>query len=117
QEAERLLANAGTSFAGLREGVVDPAQMEPIYRLAHNFKSGAVVVGFAELGGLAQVFEGLIKKVKAGEIPLSESVIEIFRSCEKALADALFLLRNDPMARVELGPVRAKVESLVGGKS
>ncbi|MGZ3705673.1 MAG: hypothetical protein ACXWP1_06960, partial [Bdellovibrionota bacterium] len=85
--------------------------------LAHNFKSGAVVVGFAELGGLAQVFEGLIKKVKAGEIPLSESVIEIFRSCEKALADALFLLRNDPMARVELGPVRAKVESLVGGKS
>ncbi|HEY8278449.1 MAG TPA: chemotaxis protein CheA [Bdellovibrionota bacterium] len=97
-EAKELLANAEQCFLNLENAHRDPAVIEQIFRLAHNFKGSAGAVGFTDLKDFAHKLESLLLKVKNGEIPVTPKLIGLLLRCNDYLSSTVERLRADTSA-------------------
>ncbi|MGB0681738.1 MAG: Hpt domain-containing protein [Magnetovibrionaceae bacterium] len=90
-ECNELLAEAATALERLQ---ANPASPEPedinaVFRAVHSVKGGAGAWGFEDLKGFAHDYEALLARVRAGEIALSEQMVDQLFAANDALSAML----------------------------
>ncbi|MBX3040711.1 MAG: chemotaxis protein CheA [Bdellovibrionaceae bacterium] len=116
EEAGEMLANAEQCFLNLEVAKDDPSLIDQIFRLAHSLKGSAKAVGFNAFGDFTHVFESFLLKIQKKEIAVSDSVISLLLECNDFLAHAISSLKGNPMATLEDGELRGRLEDAIAGR-
>ena len=77
QEAEELIADIEESALVLESGAGDAETINRLFRDFHTIKGSGAMCGLEELAGFTHHVESLLDRVRAGEIPVSESLSRV----------------------------------------
>ena len=72
-EAAEHLESMESLLLALDHASPDDEQLNAVFRAAHSIKGSAGTFGFGDMADLTHVLEGLLDKVRKGELPLSDA--------------------------------------------
>ncbi len=84
-ESEKYIKELSDSLLALEKDPESTEQMNIIFRAAHTFKGMASTMGFREIVELTHEMENLIDRLRARELTLNSSLIDILFKCLDAL--------------------------------
>lgn len=106
---ESLLVDIDTSDPG--EGM-----LYAVFRAAHSIKGGASMFGLANVSELAHEAETLLERVRMGEVPLSDAIVDaLLESCD-VLKVQLAVHQGSGAATPEVTGLFARLRNLCEGK-
>lgn len=56
----------------------DPEMLNSIFRAAHSIKGGSGIFGFDALGSVTHIMEGLLDKIRKGQLAIQSSMVDLF---------------------------------------
>jgi two-component system, chemotaxis family, sensor kinase CheA len=75
-EAAEHLESMESLLLALDHESPDDEQLNAVFRSAHSIKGSAGTFGFGDMADLTHVLEGLLDKVRKGELPLSDELVD-----------------------------------------
>jgi two-component system chemotaxis sensor kinase CheA len=93
-ECEELLADLENGLLTMRAGDADNETVNAVFRAVHSIKGGAGAFGFESLVRFAHVFETLMDKVRAGQIPEGAELAGALLRAADVLADLVSAARS-----------------------
>lgn len=88
-EGQSIAEELESALLELEKGRNDPAHLNLIFRLAHNFKGSSRSVGLTALADLAHKMEDVLTGLKSGKIPVSGQVVSALLHSLDALGQGL----------------------------
>ena len=67
----------------------DSEQLNTIFRAAHSVKGGSGIFGFDALGSVTHIMESLLDKVRQGQMPITNAMVDLFLQSVDVLKDIL----------------------------
>jgi two-component system chemotaxis sensor kinase CheA len=95
EEAEEHLANMESLLLGLDIAEPDLEQLNAVFRAAHSIKGSAGTFGFTDLAEVTHVLENLLDRIRKGELPLREEMIDAFLDAGDVLKQMLAAHRGE----------------------
>jgi len=87
QECEELLEELEEGLLSLNSGSFDIEQVNAMFRAVHSIKGGAGAFALTSLVALSHKFETVMDLVRAGELEVTQDLINIFLRSADALSD------------------------------
>lgn len=118
EETTENLANADQLLLDLERAPGDTAPIQTLFRAVHTLKSSCGWLGFAHLEQLAHAAESLLAPIRAGEHPVTPSVIEALLGTVDLTRRQLDLIQHhghEPAADESLTRVTARLRALATG--
>ncbi|MDO8931656.1 MAG: chemotaxis protein CheW [Rhodocyclaceae bacterium] len=78
EEAGEHLANMESLLLGLDLENPDAEELNAVFRAAHSIKGSAGTFGFTDLAQVTHILENLLDRIRKGELPLREEMIDAF---------------------------------------
>lgn len=75
-EAAEHLESMESLLLALDHESPDDEQLNAVFRTAHSIKGSAGTFGFGDMADLTHVLEGLLDKVRKGELPLNDELVD-----------------------------------------
>lgn len=72
----------------------DPEMLNSIFRAAHSIKGGSGIFGFDALGSVTHIMEGLLDKIRKGQLAIQSSMVDLFLNSIDQLKNILDSYRN-----------------------
>lgn len=72
----------------------DPEMLNSIFRAAHSIKGGSGIFGFDALGSVTHIMEGLLDKIRKGQLAIQSSMVDLFLNSIDQLKNILNSYRN-----------------------
>ena len=111
EEAVQLLADSEQCFLILEKDPNDRANIEKLFRLAHNLKGSSRAVGFDNLSHFTHELENLLLPVKKGDLSATPALIDLLLKCNDHLGATLEALKENPEARVDHTSILADMDA------
>jgi len=89
EETEEHLASMESLLLGLDVGAPDPEQLNAVFRAAHSIKGSSGTFGFTDLAEVTHILENLLDRIRKGEQPLQEEMIDAFLDAGDVLKSLL----------------------------
>lgn len=99
EEAAQLIADAEQCFLVMESNPTDQANLEKIFRIAHNIKGSARAVGFETLGAFTHEFESFLLKCKNGILAINGRSVSLLLKCNDFVRECLETLKLDLAAQ------------------
>lgn len=116
-EAAEHLESMESLLLALDHAHPDTEQLNAVFRAAHSIKGSAGTFGFMDMADLTHVLEGLLDKVRKGELGLSDALVDACLEARDVLGGQLASHRDgassDPAAAAN---VTARLAALASGK-
>ncbi len=94
-EANTLLADMERFLLEIEAGEASTAQhIDAIFRAAHTIKGSAGLFGFDAIVAFTHNVESVLDKVRAGQLPLDESLISLMLQCQDHIASLIRQLED-----------------------
>ncbi len=98
-EAHTLLADMERFLLEIEAGEASMAQhIDAIFRAAHTIKGSAGLFGFDAIVAFTHNVESVLDKVRAGQVPLDESLISLMLQCQDHIASLIRQLEDSACA-------------------
>lgn len=115
-ECEELLADLENGLLTMRAGDADNETVNAVFRAVHSIKGGAGAFGFESLVRFAHVFETLMDKVRAGQIPEGAELAGALLRAADVLADLVSAARSGLAVDEERSSaIAAELEAITQG--
>jgi len=111
EEAVQLLADSEQCFLVLEKDPNDRANIEKLFRLAHNLKGSSRAVGFDNLSHFTHELENLLLPVKKAELSATPALIDLLLKCNDHLGATLEALKENPEAQVDHTSILADMDA------
>ncbi len=72
----------------------DTEMLNSIFRAAHSIKGGSGIFGFDALGSVTHIMEGLLDKIRKGQMTIVSSMVDLFLNSVDQLKEILNCYRN-----------------------
>lgn len=116
EEAAEHLANMEALLLELDVDAPDPEQLNAIFRAAHSIKGSAGTFGFTDLAEVTHVLENLLDRLRKGEIPLRNDMIDAFLAAGDILKSLLAAHRGEGAADPQsVHDICARLSALTSG--
>lgn len=93
-EALEHLAEMEGLLLHIDVNATDAEQLNAIFRAAHSIKGGAATFGFSDITELTHEMETVFDKVRKGEMPLNDDLVDAFLASGDTLKGMLDVRRN-----------------------
>ena len=93
-EAAEHLESMESLLLALDHASPDDEQLNAVFRAAHSIKGSAGTFGFGDMADLTHVLEGLLDKVRKGELPLSDALVDACLEARDVLGGQLATHRD-----------------------
>jgi len=87
EEAEEGLVRMEQALVALEEQPDDSEALQTVFRVAHTLKGSAACLGFADLAEMTHGLEGVLDRLRSGQVALSREVVD-------ALLESVDVLRE-----------------------
>ena len=114
-EAEELLTAAEQAFFVLENDRENRVIIDEIFRLAHNLKGSAGAVGFMSLSEYTHAVENMLNKIKAGELAVSDVVLNLLFEFKDQVVEAITTLRDNLGASLDFASQMQAIEKVLAG--
>ena len=116
EEAAEHLASMENLLLGLDVDTPDAEQLNAIFRAAHSIKGSAGTFGFTDLAEVTHVLENLLDRIRKGELPLRNDMIDAFLDAGDVLKTLLAAHRGEGAADPALvAQTCSRLNELTGG--
>ena len=116
EEAAEHLANMEALLLELDVDAPDDEQLNAIFRAAHSIKGSAGTFGFTDLAEVTHVLENLLDRLRKGEIPLRNDMIDAFLAAGDILKSLLAAHRGEGAADPQsVHDICARLSALTSG--
>lgn len=112
EETGEHLSTLENLLLALNIDAPDPEQLNAIFRAAHSIKGSAGTFGFTDLADVTHILENLLDRIRKGEIPLREDMIDAFLDAGDVLKGMLAAHRGMGTAVLDEGAVEAVCQRL-----
>lgn len=117
-EAAEHLESMESLLLALDHESPDDEQLNAVFRAAHSIKGSAGTFGFGDMADLTHVLEGLLDKVRKGELALSDELVDACLEARDVLGAQLATHRDGAPANPAAAVVSSKrLAALAAGKS
>lgn len=117
EEAAEHLASMENLLLGLDVDTPDAEQLNAIFRAAHSIKGSAGTFGFTDLAEVTHVLENLLDRIRKGELPLRNDMIDAFLDAGDVLKQLLAAHRGEGAADPALvAQTCSRLNELTGGR-
>lgn len=113
EEATQLLSDAEHCFLVLESQPDDRANIEKIFRIAHNLKGSAKAVGFDGLGEFTHEFENLLIQIKDGRIAITSKSVSLLLSCNDHVTMMINALRDNLDSNPEYAQLMGEIQAFI----
>ena len=93
-EAAEHLESMESLLLALDHESPDDEQLNAVFRAAHSIKGSAGTFGFGDMADLTHVLEGLLDRVRKGELPLSDELVDACLEARDVLGSQLATHRD-----------------------
>lgn len=100
-ETEEHLAAMESLLLALDPGHPDPEAVNAIFRAAHSIKGSSATFGFKEMADLTHVLEGLLDRVRKGDLAFSPALVDACLNAGDLLKAQLAAYRAEQPADAE----------------
>lgn len=107
-EAAEHLESMESLLLALDHDNPDDEQLNAIFRAAHSIKGSAGTFGFSDMADLTHVLEGLLDKLRRGELMLSEELVDACLEARDVLGGQLATHRDGAPASPAAAVVAAR---------
>jgi len=97
-EARELLQDIENSLLRLEKNPRDDETINTLFRAVHTIKGSSGIVGMDIVEGFTHFVENLLSKVRDGEIPVTNSIIELLLESRDHIVELVDLAVADAMA-------------------
>lgn len=115
EEATQLLQDAEQCFLQLDSGVPDSANLEKIFRIAHNIKGSSKAVGFQALGDFTHEFESFLLKVKDGTLAPTPPIVSLLLRCNDCILRHINELKSNFDAAMNTDGLLDEIHAIMSG--
>jgi two-component system chemotaxis sensor kinase CheA len=115
EEATQLLQDAEQCFLQLDSGVPDSANLEKIFRIAHNIKGSSKAVGFQALGDFTHEFESFLLKVKDGTLAPTPPIVSLLLRCNDCILRHINELKSNFDAPMNTDGLLDEIHAIMSG--
>lgn len=115
EEATQLLQDAEQCFLQLDSGVPDCANLEKIFRIAHNIKGSSKAVGFQALGDFTHEFESFLLKVKDGSLAPTPPIVSLLLRCNDCILRHVNELKSNFDAPMNTDGLLDEIHAIMSG--
>jgi two-component system chemotaxis sensor kinase CheA len=98
-EAAQSIADCEQCFLSMENNPDDVANLNQIFRLAHNLKGSSKAVGFSEFGAFTHEFESFILRVKNHELKVTPKVMNLLLRANDFILHMISELKQDLEAK------------------
>ena len=94
EEAQEHLDSMESLLLGLDIGAPDAEQLNAIFRAAHSIKGSAGTFGFTDLTEVTHILEGLLDRIRKGDLAIRPEMIDAFLAAGDVLKQLLATHRD-----------------------
>lgn len=94
EEAQEHLDSMESLLLGLDIGAPDAEQLNAIFRAAHSIKGSAGTFGFTDLTEVTHILEGLLDRIRKGDLIIRPEMIDAFLAAGDVLKQLLATHRD-----------------------
>lgn len=117
-EAAEHLESMESLLLALDHDSPDVEQLNAVFRAAHSIKGSAGTFGFNDMAELTHVLEGLLDRVRKGELPLGDALIDACLEARDVLGGQLATHRDGAPSRPEAAlAVSRRLAALAAGEA
>lgn len=117
-EAAEHLESMESLLLGLDHAHPDGEQLNAVFRAAHSIKGSAGTFGFNDMAELTHVLEGLLDRVRKGELPLGDALIDACLEARDVLGGQLATHRDGAPSKPEAAlAVGRRLAALAAGEA
>ena len=117
EECAEGLAAAESGLSALAAGDRQPETIASVFRAVHSIKGGSGAFGHDALLGFSHRFENVLDAFRAGQLPASEPLLQLFLQCCDMLADHVAAARDGTRPPVDDALAARLDEALVAKTS
>ncbi len=111
QEAREYLDVMNQNFIRVENGDLDA--LNEIFRVAHTIKGMAGFMGYKNLENLCHKLESVMGKIRDGEIPANEEVVDIMLKSVDKIEEILNKIEKDNSDDVDISEILSNFESIM----
>lgn len=111
QEAREYLDVMNQNFIRVENGDLDA--LNEIFRVAHTIKGMAGFMGYKNLENLCHKLESVMGKIRDGEIPANEEIVDIMLKSVDKIEEILNKIEKDNSDDVDISEILSNFESIM----
>jgi len=111
QEAREYLDVMNQNFIRVENGDLDA--LNEIFRVAHTIKGMAGFMGYKNLENLCHKLESVMGKIRDGEIPANEEIVDIMLKSVDKIEEILNKIEKDNSDDVDISEILSSLESIM----
>ncbi|WP_323815081.1 chemotaxis protein CheA [Cellvibrio sp. NN19] len=94
----------------------DSEMLNSIFRAAHSIKGGSGIFGFDALGSVTHIMESLLDKIRKGQMPIAETMVDLFLNSVDQLKSILHSYRtSSDIDWSSVHKITSELESVTSG--
>lgn len=114
EEAEQLISEVEQCFLDMEQNKKSPANIDRIFRLAHNLKGSANGVGLTDVGEFTHQLETFLLQIKNGKVPVDESVFDLLLRSADHISMMIKGLKENLDSRFDNSHLIQEITSMIG---
>lgn len=118
-ESKDHLQHMNTILLDLENNTEDLNLLNEIFRIAHTIKGMSGTMGYNQVASVTHEMENVLHKVRNGEIPVTQPIVDVLFECFDMLEDHITSLENTGQeSETDAGPLVKKLQKILetGGK-